>query len=251
LERGKMSVNQFQTLSTLVKDSQVQVVTREEVTSEIEALSRREELLADAGFSDQAWNITREMNKLEQEQITENELKYWQDKGYLVIKIKDMRRWVNNQTYNVRTKTFYTEREYMKRGRFFQKRVKERIPSKLLALIETGDYIAEVPDQILRKAAQFRQEALMLRGDGYPGIQTYILTVIKPEQLKNVASERVLDPLLLYRPYETRSHLDLQGNFVVVGWWGADIEEIEQALGLTRDNYPAVEIHPSINGGVN
>ncbi|GAH11153.1 unnamed protein product, partial [marine sediment metagenome] len=100
---------------------------------------------------------------------------------------------------------------------------------KILALVSTTEYLAEVPTQILEKAVSFRTELRQVFpkiASGYPGIQTFVLTVASENSIKNIVRETPNDPLLLYRPYENDNHLHLQGNFVVLGWWGADLEEI-------------------------
>lgn len=120
-----------------------------------------------------------------------------------------------------------------------------------MALISTREYLVKVPDQILEKAIEFRTQ---LENDypelasSYPGIQTFVLTVIDEENIRNVVREVPTDPILLYRIHENGNHLRLLGNFVVIGWWGADLEEIEQALELDRTKFPSISVQSSRRG---
>lgn len=237
----------FQTLATLVKSSLIDIQLPANAEDKINRLLERSATLQKAGFDGQASEVKSQSNEISNSASVTNQLKHWRDKGYLTIRIKNMNGWrwrhgINNGlwTFPLPTRVMTKSRHLM----FFSKMCEKIETNKVLALVNATEYLAPVPDQILEKATEFRHQVAQdypRFGDRwyYPGIQMFVLTVADKNNLKNIVRERPADPLLLYRIHENDNHLHLRGNFVVVGWWGADIEEIERELELDRALFPS------------
>lgn len=240
----------FKTLATLVKSSLIDIQIPANPENEINQLLDRSRILQKAGFDGQASEAKSKSNEISNSSSVTNQLKHWRDKGYLTIRIKNMRYWNWRYDINAGLWTLPIPTRVMTKSRrlvFFSKMCEKIETNKVLALVNTTEYLAPVPDQILEKAVDFRLQVVQdypeMGGEyDYPGIQMFVLVVADKNNVKNIVRERPNDPLLLYRVREGRSHLALQGNFVVVGWWGADIEEIEQTLELNRVHFPATTV---------
>lgn len=240
----------FQTLATLVKSSLIDIQIPANPESEISQLLTRSKALQRAGFDGQANEVRAESNEISDLASVTNQLKHWRDKGYLTIRIKNMSEWEWRYDINAGLWTLPIPTRVMTKSRhlmFFSKMCEKIVTNKVLVLVNTTEYLAPVPDQILEKAVDFRLQIVRdypeMGGEyDYPGIQMFVLAVGDKNNIRNIVRERPTDPLLLYRIRENRSHLALQGNFVVVGWWGADLEEIERELELDRTLFPSTVV---------
>jgi hypothetical protein len=69
----------------------------------------------------------------------------------------------------------------------------------------------------------------------------FYIVAIAENKLRLDRMIRKGDPLILFRPMND-DFFTPSGLFIVIAWWGSDIEEIEKALQLDRTHYPQLKV---------
>ena len=218
-----MSEQTFKILSDLVKKNLVQTVQVPELDQEIAELRIKESLYIEAGFQSLANNTSQQAIRMEKEIEQKTLVKQWREKGYLVIKLGSFEKWHPRFDFHSTT---------------IEKNRGDNQLRRVLALIPIEGYVGYVPETVLETVISFKKEHALDKGDNE---KFHILT---SGLLKNIKQNAVgrQDPLLLYN-MAASWHGD--GYYVVVAWWGADLDEIEAALGFDRKEYPALSVFTS------
>ena len=217
-----MSEQTFKVLSNLVKRSLVRLVQIPQLDREIKELRGREELYAKAGFQSLAGNVNRQADMMEEEISQKTLVKQWREKGYLVIELDEFKKW--HSRYDFYSTTIQENR--------FNNQLR-----RVLAIIPAQRYTGSVPDTVLETVVRFKEEHGLTEWDNgkFHVLTSGVLKDIKENVVKQ------LDPILLYK---LSSGYSGAGYYAVVAWWGADIAEIEDALGLSHTDFPATTVFP-------
>ncbi len=211
----------FQVLASLVKKNLVKEVTVPDIKADITALREKKEIYNKAGFNALATTQGHQSLMLLQEELEKKLQLRWRERGYLVITLPEFEK--RHQRFPMYSTT-------IKKGIFHHNQGRE-----VLALIEVSGYKGAVPMSVVETLVDFKEEFEAEKG--IFKILTYgVLSDIK----QNVVG--VKDPLLLYKLHGSRFG---GGSYAVVAWWGADIEDIERALGWVRSGYSNLSVFPA------
>jgi len=218
-----MSEQTFKILSDLVKKNLVQTVQVPELDQEIAELKAKETLYEQAGFTSLANGAALQTREMKKEILRKSAVKEWREKGYLVINLGRFEKWHPRFDFHSTT---------------IEKHRGDNQLRRVLALIPIEGYVGHVPETVLETVISFKKEHALDEGDNE---KFHILT---SGLLKNIKQNAVgrQDPLLLYN---IAASWHGGGYYVVVAWWGADLDEIEATLGFDRQEYPALSVFTS------
>jgi len=231
-------MNAFNTLVQLVKETKSGKVIVPEVRTEVEETKPKLEMLEKAGFTaihEELDRKVRSLEKREKQALLTNQLV---NEGYLIL---DIPHYFKNG-WNRRNGAFVKPIQKkitrtIEESNFWgtqssKKEVHEWIDSShSLVLCQHYDWMGDVPISVAETLIEFQENHNLQNSV----TSFHILSVLPSDQISRYVAQ--VDPLLLY---SIDGHEGSQ--FAVLAWWGADIETIEQELGLTRESFKAVKI---------
>ena len=231
-------MNAFNTLVQLVKETKSGQVIVPEVRTEVEETKPKLEILEKAGFTaihEELDRKVRSLEKREKQALLTNQLV---NEGYLILDIPYYFKngWNHKRSAFVKpiqkkiTRTI--EESNFWGTKSSKKEVHEWIPSgQSLVLCQHYNWMGDVPISVAETLIEFQEKHNLKNSH----TDFHILSVLPSDQISRYVTQ--VDPLLLY---SIDGHEGSQ--FAVLAWWGADIEIIEQELGLTKESFKAVKI---------
>jgi len=219
-EKTNRKENTFAVLSSMVKKNLVKTVQIPEIDQEIVELEEKIQLYEKAGFRALRNELEAQQYSLVRDLEEKKKIKQWRNKGYMVINLPGF------EKYH-RRRDFYSN-TIVPNGFNPQER-------EVLAIIPITNYRGHVPEPVLKTLIDFKEENKADIENGFHILTYGVLKTIK-EKVVDLGKN---DPILLYKITETYSG---KGHYAVVAWWGADLEQIEKALGYSSENYPNMEV---------
>lgn len=256
----------FQILSELVKESLVTKVEIPDITENVSKLHEEMDLYEKAGFTSKVDNIERRISANTQKYKLFLELWKLKKMGYLVIKVSGFSNYEKRERkrrpgvfrsihHRFPFRKFQSGQEEKKvttQGWVFSHTKTEIKPIyKYAGIIPTQDFIGDVPTPVLSQIIEFQQEyfgEVSEKSNTYYRMQNAfsILTVENSIGKLNSLSAARQDPLVLYRPVSDH-WLNPSGYYGVIAWWGADVEDVEKALGLGKESFPLTSVFSALS----
>jgi len=230
-------MNAFNTLVQLVKETKSGQVIVPDIKNEVAETKPRIDIMKKAGFTAIHDEMDRRVRTLERQEKRSLLINRLVNEGYLILDIPYYYKNGWNRKRGAFVKPIQKKiTRTIEESNFWgtqssKKEIHEWINSDhSMVICEHYNWNGGVPVSVAETLIEFKEShGLNVFAD------FYVLSVLPNEKIGEYVKQ--VDPLLLYS-------IDGQegSRFAVLAWWGADIEIIEQELGLTRESFKAVKI---------